>query len=69
MPEKITRLDTRRDNEAIEWAKELRETETWFQSQRFSHVQARGSINASRDSIPWIISRTNGANWRPEDRI
>ena len=38
MLEKITRLDTRRDNEAIEWAKELRETETWFQSQRFSHI-------------------------------
>ncbi|MFQ5682748.1 MAG: isocitrate lyase [Candidatus Binatia bacterium] len=34
----ITRLDSRRDMEAIEWAKELRETEAWFQSPRFSQI-------------------------------
>jgi isocitrate lyase len=34
----ITRLDLRRDTEAIEWAKELRQTEAWFQSQRFRHI-------------------------------
>jgi len=38
MPAKITRLDARRDNEAMAWARELHETETWFQSQRFSHI-------------------------------
>jgi isocitrate lyase len=31
----VTRLDSRRDIEALEWAKELRETEAWFQSERF----------------------------------
>ena len=31
-------LDTRRDAEAVEWAKELRETETWFQSPRFRQI-------------------------------
>ncbi|HWP58594.1 MAG TPA: isocitrate lyase/phosphoenolpyruvate mutase family protein [Candidatus Acidoferrales bacterium] len=35
---KIARLDSRRDTEAIGWAKELRETEAWFQSPRFSHI-------------------------------
>jgi isocitrate lyase len=38
MNHKVTRLDTRRDSEAIEWAKELRQTEAWFQSQRFRHI-------------------------------
>ena len=38
MPAQITRLDARRDNEAMAWARELHETETWFQSQRFSHI-------------------------------
>lgn len=38
MPAKITRLDARRDPEAVEWAKELRETETWFHSERFGHI-------------------------------
>ncbi len=38
MNTKITRLDSRRDNEAIEWAAELRETEAWFQSQRFQEI-------------------------------
>ena len=32
---KVTRLDSRRVAEAIEWAKELRETEAWFHSERF----------------------------------
>jgi isocitrate lyase len=35
---KVTRLDFRRDTEAIEWAKELRETEKWFQAERFRHI-------------------------------
>jgi isocitrate lyase len=34
----VTRLDSRRDAEAIEWAKELRETEAWFQSERFGQI-------------------------------
>ncbi len=38
MPAKITRLDARRDPEALEWAKELRETEAWFHSERFGHI-------------------------------
>ena len=38
MPAKITRLDARRDHEAVEWAKELRETETWFHSERFGDI-------------------------------
>src|SRR5262249_1482695 len=38
MNTKITRLDSRRDIEAINWADELRETEAWFQSQRFQEV-------------------------------
>lgn len=38
MNDKVARLDFRRDTEAIEWAKELRETEAWFQSQRFRHI-------------------------------
>ena len=38
MPAKISRLDARRDPEAVEWAKELRETETWFHSERFGHI-------------------------------
>jgi isocitrate lyase len=35
---KVTRLDSRRDQEAIEWAKELRETEAWFHSERFREI-------------------------------
>jgi len=35
---KVMRLDSRRDAEAIEWAKELRETEAWFHSERFRDV-------------------------------
>jgi len=38
MNTKVTRLDSRRDTEAIEWAKELRETEVWFQSARFRQI-------------------------------
>src|SRR5215469_5894870 len=38
MSAKVTRLDSKRDIEAIEWAKELRETESWFQSQRFRQI-------------------------------
>ena len=38
MNAKVTRLDSRRDTEAIEWAKELRETEAWFQSARFRQI-------------------------------
>ena len=38
MNAKVTRLDSKRDIEAIEWAKELRETESWFQSQRFRQI-------------------------------
>ena len=38
MAEKIIRLDSRRDTEAIEWANELRKTEAWFHSQRFGHI-------------------------------
>jgi isocitrate lyase len=38
MNTKVTRLDSRRDTEAIEWAKELRETEAWFQSTRFRQI-------------------------------
>jgi len=34
----VTRLDSRRDTEAIEWAKELRETEAWFHSERFRQI-------------------------------
>ncbi|HZA56617.1 MAG TPA: hypothetical protein VE616_20400, partial [Candidatus Udaeobacter sp.] len=38
MAAKIGRLDARRDNEAMEWAKELHETEAWFQSERFTGI-------------------------------
>lgn len=34
----VTRLDSRRDIEAIQWAKELRETEAWFHSDRFRGI-------------------------------
>jgi isocitrate lyase len=34
----VTRLDSRRDVEVIEWAKELRETEAWFHSERFHQI-------------------------------
>lgn len=34
----VSRLDSRRDAEAIEWAKELRETEAWFHSERFRQI-------------------------------
>ncbi|HXG50833.1 MAG TPA: isocitrate lyase [candidate division Zixibacteria bacterium] len=36
--EKVIRLDGRRDIEAVEWARELRETEAWFQSERFRYT-------------------------------
>ena len=35
---KVTPLDSRRDTEAVGWAKELRETEAWFTSQRFRDI-------------------------------
>ena len=35
---KVTRLDSRRDAEAIELAQELRETEAWFHGERFRHI-------------------------------
>jgi isocitrate/methylisocitrate lyase len=35
---KVTRLDSRRDSEAVGWVRELRETEVWFQSQRFRQL-------------------------------
>jgi isocitrate lyase len=35
---KVARPDTRRDTEAIEWVRELRDTEVWFQSQRFRQI-------------------------------
>ena len=38
MADKIIRLDSRRDTEAIAWAKELRETDIWFHSSRFRHI-------------------------------
>ena len=38
MADKIIRLDSRRDVEAIAWAKELRETDGWFHSARFRHI-------------------------------
>jgi isocitrate lyase len=38
MAAKISRLDARRDNEALAWATELHDTETWFQSKRFSQI-------------------------------
>jgi isocitrate lyase len=38
MNTRVARLDSRRDVEAIEWAHELRETEGWFQSQRFRDI-------------------------------
>jgi isocitrate lyase len=38
MNAKVTRLDSRRDTEAIGWTKELRETEAWFQSARFRQI-------------------------------
>ena len=34
----VRRLDSRRDTEAIEWAKEVRETEAWFHSKRFQQI-------------------------------
>src|SRR4249920_431196 len=56
MADKIIRLDSRRDTEAIAWAKELRETDIWFHSSRFRHitrlhtsaevVSLRGSLQA-----------------------
>ncbi len=38
MAEKIIRLDSRRDIEAIAWAKELHVTDAWFHSSRFRHI-------------------------------
>jgi len=38
MADKIIRLDSRRDVEAIAWAKELRETDGWFHSARFGQI-------------------------------
>jgi isocitrate lyase len=38
MTTNILQLDSRRDTEAIGWAKELRETEAWFQSARFRQI-------------------------------
>jgi isocitrate lyase len=38
MKTNVVRLDSRRDGEAVEWAKELRETEAWFQSARFRQI-------------------------------
>jgi isocitrate lyase len=38
MNTRITRLDSRRDTEAIGWSRELRETEAWFQSARFRQI-------------------------------
>ena len=38
MADKVIRLDSRRDVEAIAWAKELRETDGWFHSSRFRHI-------------------------------
>ncbi|HET9295499.1 MAG TPA: isocitrate lyase/phosphoenolpyruvate mutase family protein, partial [Candidatus Binatia bacterium] len=35
---KIIRPHTWRDTEAIEWVKELRDTEAWFQSERFRQI-------------------------------
>ncbi|HET9918048.1 MAG TPA: isocitrate lyase/phosphoenolpyruvate mutase family protein, partial [Candidatus Binatia bacterium] len=35
---KVIRLDSRRDQEAIGWAKELRDTEAWFHSERFRSI-------------------------------
>jgi isocitrate lyase len=56
MADKIIRLDSRRDTEAIAWAKELRETDAWFHSPRFRQitrlhtssevVSLRGSLQA-----------------------
>jgi len=38
MLQSLSRLDLRRDTEALEWARELRETEAWFQSERFRDI-------------------------------
>ena len=38
MSANVTRLESRRDTEAIEWTKDLHETENWFQSQRFRQI-------------------------------
>lgn len=38
MDAKIARLDSRRDIEAVGWAKDLRETEIWFQNPRFRDI-------------------------------
>src|SRR3989304_2629535 len=38
MNAKVRRLQMRQDTEAIEWAKELAETERWFQSDRFRQI-------------------------------
>jgi isocitrate lyase len=38
MLDSILRLDSRRDIEAIAWAKELRVTEAWFHTPRFRHI-------------------------------
>ena len=38
MNAKVRRLQMRQDTEAIEWAKELAETERWFQSERFRQI-------------------------------
>ena len=38
MLQSLSRLDSRRDTEAIEWARELRETEAWFESERFRQI-------------------------------
>jgi len=38
MNAKVRQLQMRQDTEAIEWAKELAETERWFQSERFRQI-------------------------------
>ncbi|MBI2360028.1 MAG: hypothetical protein HYV04_14230 [Deltaproteobacteria bacterium] len=38
MNHRATRSESRRDREAIAWARELRETEKWFRSRRFRHI-------------------------------
>lgn len=53
----VTRLDSRRDAEAIESAKELRETEAWLHSERFCHITR---VHTAYDAVA-EIGKTSGA--------
>jgi isocitrate lyase len=55
MNHKVMRLNSRRDVEAVEWSRELRQTEAWFQSQRFrdlTRLHTPFQVVALRGNVP-----------------